>query len=121
MITEPSPWYSDPARWGGVLLTTVNQVNLLIAPANAYLASHRAGAIGLYGAIELRNVHGPLLADVTYRAGGTLLHAGETPKTEYLWFDTWADRGGKRVAEMRMMLRFMKASSPLYKEQMQTV
>lgn len=114
-ITEPSPWYSDPSRWGGILLTKVNQVNLLIAPANAYLDKIRAGAIGLYGAIELRNVHGPLLADVTYRAGGTLLHAGQTPKTEYVWFDTWADDAtGNRIADMRMMLRFMKASSPLY-------
>ena len=122
VITEPSPWYTDPARWGGILLASVNQVNLLIAPANAYLASHRGGAIGLYGAIELRNVHGPLLADVTYRASGTLLYAGETPKAEYVWFDTWADdSNGERVAEMRMMLRFMKASSPLYKEQTQTV
>jgi hypothetical protein len=117
-ITEPSPWYSDPSRWGGIVLTTVNQVNLLIAPATAYQRGVGAGAaIGLYGAIELRNVHGPLLADVTYRAGGTLLHAGETPKTEYLWFDTWADLDGKRIAEMRMMLRFMKASSPRYAEE----
>lgn len=114
VITEPMPWYSDPERWGGAVPTTVNQVNALIAPANAYLADKRAGAIGLYGAIELRNVNGPMLADTTYKAGGTLLHAGETPKTEYMWFDTWADLDGRRIAEMRMMLRFMKASSPKY-------
>ena len=60
-------------------------------------------------------MHGPMLAAKTYRAGGTLLHVGETPKTEYAWFDTWADdASGKRVVEMRMMLRFMKASSPVY-------
>ena len=120
-ITEPSPWYNDPSRWGGILLTTVNQVNLLIAPATAYQRQTGSGAaIGLYGAIELRNVNGPLLADVTYRAGGTLLYAGQTPKTEYLWFDTYAELEGKRIAEMRMMLRFMKASSPLYAEETAT-
>ena len=109
------PWYSDPSRFGGLVPTTVNQVNALIQPAYAYLEGRRAGAIGLYGAIELRNVNGPLLAETTYRAGGTLLHAGETPKTEYLWFDTWADdASGQRIAEMRMMLRYMKASSPAY-------
>jgi hypothetical protein len=117
VITEPSPWYTGASRWGGILPTTVNQVNALIAPANAYLTEHRTGAIGLYGAIELRNVRGPLLADVTYRAGGTLLYAGETPKTEYVWFDTWAERDGERIAEMRMMLRFMKASSRLYADE----
>jgi hypothetical protein len=117
VITEPMPWYTDPSRFGGLVLTTVNQVNALIAPANAYLRRAQNPAIGLYGAIELRNVNGPLLADTTYRAGGTLLHAGDTPKTEYLWFDTWADDAdGKRIMEMRMMLRFMKASSPAYAE-----
>jgi hypothetical protein len=116
VTTEPMPWYSDPSRFGGLVPTTVNQVNALIAPANAYLGQRGRGeAIGLYGAIELRNVNGPMLVETTYRAGGTLLHAGDTPKTEYLWFDTWADdTRGKHVAEMRMMLRFMKASSPLY-------
>ena len=128
VITEPMVWYRDAARWGGTLPTPVNLVNALIAPANAYLESIRAGAIGLYGAIELRNVNGPFLAGKTYRAGGTLLHVGDSPKTEYVWFDTWADDpsagsgqapsagAGKRVAEMRMQLRFMKASSPLYQE-----
>lgn len=118
VITEPMHWYIDDTRWGGRVPTTVNQVNALIEPANAYLAKLRAGAIGLYGAIELRNVNGPMLVDTPYCAGGTLLHAGETPKTEYVWFDTWADdAGGRRVMEMRMMLRFMKASSSKYQEE----
>jgi len=118
VTTEPMPWYSDPSRFGGLVPTTVNQVNALIAPANAYLARRgRGGAIGLYGAIELRNINGPMLAETRYRAGGALLHAGESPKTEYLWFDTWADDAdGRRIVEMRMMLRFVKASSPLYAE-----
>ena len=115
VITEPMHWYIDDSRWSGRVATTVNQVNALMAPANAYLREMRAGAIGLYGAIELRNVNGPMLVDTPYRSGGTLLHAGETPKTEYLWFDTWADDAEhKRIVEMRMMLRFMKASSPKY-------
>jgi hypothetical protein len=116
VITEPMPWYTDPSRWGGRVPTTVNQVNALMEPAYAYLRTHQARAIGLYGAIDLRNVNGPMLAGKTYRSGGTLLHAGETPKTEYAWFDTWADdpSTGQRVVELRMMLRFMKASSPVY-------
>ena len=115
VITEPMHWYIDDSRWTGRVATMVNQVNALMAPADAYLREMRGGAIGLYGAIELRNVNGPMLVDTPYRSGGTLLHAGETPKTEYLWFDTWADdHDHKRIVEMRMMLRFMKASSPKY-------
>ena len=117
VITEPMHYYIDDADWGGRVPTAPNQVNALMAPANAYLREMRAGAIGLYGAIELRSVNGPMLVDTPYRAGGTLLHAGDTPKTEYLWFDTWADdEAGQRIVEMRMMLRFMKASSKKYAE-----
>jgi hypothetical protein len=40
---------------------------------------------------------------------------GQSPKTEYLWFDSTAsDEQGREVASMRMLLRFMKASSPRY-------
>ncbi len=117
VITEPMHYYIDDSRWGGRVPTVPNQVNALIEPANGYLRAIRTGAIGLYGAIELRNVNGPMLVDTPYRAGGKLLHAGDTPKTEYLWFDTWADdEAGKRIVEMRMMLRFMKASSEKYAE-----
>ncbi len=117
VITEPMPWYRDPTRWGATVPTTVNQVNALIQPCYAYLQRRQQPAIGLYGAIELRNVHGPMLVGKTYRAGGALLFAGDSPKTEYVWFDTWAeDQAGRRIAEMRMMLRFMKASSPAYQE-----
>ena len=122
VVTEPMPWYSDTSRWGGLVPTTVNQVNALMAPASAYLRERQRRAIGLYGAIELRNVNGPLLCETAYRAGGTILFAGDTPKTEYVWFDTWAEHpsSGDRVVEMRMMLRFMKASSPVYQEQSTT-
>ncbi|MDP6709721.1 MAG: hypothetical protein QF893_25560, partial [Alphaproteobacteria bacterium] len=42
---------------------------------------------------------------------------GQSPKTEYLWFDSTArDPEGVEVATMRMMLRFMKFSSSLYGE-----
>lgn len=118
VITEPMSWYTDASRWGGRVPTTVNEVNALMEPAYAYLQDKQAPAIGLYGAIELRNVNGPMLVGKTYRSGGMLIHAGETPKTEYGWFDTWADdpSSGKRIVELRMMLRFMKASSPVYED-----
>ncbi|MDZ7669708.1 MAG: hypothetical protein U5Q16_09935 [Gammaproteobacteria bacterium] len=38
----------------------------------------------------------------------------ESPKTESLWFDSFAWRDAELIASQRMMLRFMKASSPLY-------
>lgn len=115
VITEPLPYYRDPAQFGGLVATPVNMVNALIQPAYRYLQRDRQNAIGMYGAIELRTVNGPLLVERRYQAGGTVLGAGQSPKTEYLWFDTYADgERGARVAEMRMLLRYVKASSPLY-------
>ncbi len=71
--------------------------------------------VPLYGAIELRYVNGPVFTGQPYRGGGTIASLGQSPKTEYLWYDAYLDDlDGKRVAAMRMMYRFMKASSPLY-------
>ena len=46
---------------------------------------------------------------------GVVLAVGQSPKTEYAWFEvTAADDGGTPVARLMMQLRWMKGSSPLY-------
>ena len=89
--------------------------------ADAYaksVATLRGGigqAVGLFGAIELRNINGPVMVGQEYTCTGEVLAVGQSPKTEYMWFETGLDDdAGKRIAEMRMLLRWMKASSPLY-------
>ena len=73
--------------------------------------------MGLFGAIELRNVNASVLVEHPYRVSGSIVALGQSPKTEYMWFETALNEAaGKRIAEMRMLLRFMKASSPLYKD-----
>ena len=53
--------------------------------------------------------------ELTYRVTGTVLAVGQSPKTEYVWFDTEArQKDGALVGGMRMQLRWMKASSDLY-------
>ena len=43
---------------------------------------------------------------------------GQSPKTEYVWYDQHAfDETGVHVATLRMQSRAMKASSPLYADQ----
>ena len=74
-------------------------------------------SVGLFGAIELRNINGPLLVDTPYTVGGRVLAVGQSPKTEFFWFETTAcDSSGQPIASMRMLLRFMKASSELWNE-----
>ncbi len=72
-------------------------------------------AVGLFGAIELRHWNGPVALDQEYTVEAEIVAMGQSPKTEYFWFDSTAtDDAGRKIATMRMMLRFMKASSSLY-------
>jgi hypothetical protein len=73
-------------------------------------------AVGLFGAIELQSVNGPLKAEVEYDGRFKILALSESPKTENIWYQAWAadPKTGEDVAFMIMYLRFMKASSPLW-------
>jgi len=114
IITEPLDWYSD-SPFGGPIASPATIVHFLYTHPAKVIGRASGKAVGLFGAIEVRHINGPLLLDRTYNVGGIILAVGESPKTEYLWFESHADTlDGIRVAEMRMQLRWMKASSPLY-------
>lgn len=113
-ITEPMPMH-ESSRWGGAVVPLAGYVNVLYGQAIGSLRRQIHDVVGLFGAIEIRNVNGPLIVGREYRTGGQVVALGESPKTEYFWYETWADDAdGRRIAEHRMQLRFMKASSPLY-------
>ncbi len=117
VITEPLEWYTKPSAWGGAIATPAAMVHLLYAQPIATLHGKLGAAVGLYGAIELRNINGPVMVERPYRVSGSIVALGQSPKTEFMWFESALDEApGKRIAEMRMLLRFMKASSPLYQD-----
>jgi hypothetical protein len=117
VITEPLEWYTKPSPWGGAIATPATMVQLLYSQSIATLRSKLGRAVGLFGAIELRNINGPVLVEHPYRVTGSIVALGQSPKTEYMWFETaLEEKAGKRIAEMRMLLRFMKASSPKYQD-----
>ena len=113
VITEPLDWYRGNSPWGGAIATPTLMFNAMRVDFQIPIK-----AVSFQGAAELRNLAGPVMVDVPYRAGGKILSVGASPKTEFYWFDAWLeDRdSGKRIAELRMMRRFMKASSPLYQD-----
>lgn len=112
VITEWLDAYDD-----GVASPTTVVHYLYGHPARFIGRGTEGEAVGLFGAIEVRHVNGPLVLDRVYTLGGEILAIGESPKTEYVWFESFAaDADGKHVAEMRMQLRWMKASSKLYSE-----
>lgn len=84
-----------------------------VSAGTASLYDHSAPALKTR---DLRPHHnGPLLQDQTYVVNAQVVAVSESPKTESLWFDSTAhDSNGHLVVTQRMMLRFMKDSSPLY-------
>lgn len=114
VITEPLPWYVGDSPWGGPILTPTVMVGALATAYGPFLRERQVVAVGLYGAIEVRNINGPVLVDQTYTTSGEVIARGQSPKTEYIWFESYLeDAGGKRIAEMLMQLRFMKGSAEL--------
>ena len=73
-------------------------------------------SVGLFGALEIRIAKGPLKAGHDYVGRTTMLKLTESPKTENAWYDVdIADAAtGEDVATVTFMIRFMKASSPLW-------
>ena len=117
VITEPMDWYIKPSPWGDAIATPAAMVQLLYSQSIATLRGKLGKAVGLFGAIELRNINGPVRVEHQYRVNGSIVALGQSPKTEYMWFETALNEAdGTRVAEMRMLLRFMKASSPKYRD-----
>lgn len=107
-------WYTGPSPWGGPIACPSSAVQLLRNRGGEF-GPHTGRAVGLYGAIEIRHHAGPVLADREYDVRGEVVAVGASPKTEYVWYDTRAlDPDGTVVASMRMQLRWMTASSPLY-------
>lgn len=115
VVTEPLDWYTGASPWDDPILNPGMVVHIMVA-AQRNMALP-ADAVGLYGAIEVRHLRGPVFLERDYEVRGTILATGTTPKTEYVWFETLLnERGGPDVASMIMMLRFMKASSPRWRD-----
>ncbi len=116
-MTEPLDWYTSSSPWGGPIAAPSTVVNLLYADLIAGLRAAMGKHVGLFGAIEIRFLNGPVFLGCEYRVTGEVVALSQTPKTAVLWFDSRAlDEADRPVADMRMMLRQMKQSSPRYSD-----
>ncbi len=105
----PLDWWDAPSPWGPAVVSPALCVDRMYKPAETY-AKQRRGirAVPLFGAIEIRHLNGPVLVGATYRAGGRVVARGNSPRTEYFWYEAFLDRAdGTRVAAMLMQLRFL--------------
>jgi hypothetical protein len=114
-LTEPLDWYGESSPWGPPIASPSTTVSLLYNDLLGPLRDRLGPRVGLFGAIEVRYHAGPVFVNRSYTVSGEVVGVSDTPKTEVLWFDSRAyDGDGGLIAGMRMMLRSLKASSPLY-------
>jgi len=108
-ITEPLPIYL-----GGVL--PPSQVISLTHQVRPVVLAKAKPSVGLFGALEVQQLKGPLRADRGYLARTRVLKLGESPRSEFVWYEVVvADPAlGADVARVIYCIRFMKASSPLW-------
>ena len=118
VIVEPLVEYTADSPWGARVLPPSLMVDVMYAAQGGLLKQRdeRYG-VGLFGGIELQLYQGPMFLEREYDIDIEVLAIGETPKTEYLWYESkaFAQNTGDPVAGMLMMLRFMKASSTLWR------
>lgn len=123
---EPMAWYQGASPWGGAIASIGSTAALMfrfltgdgVRHHHDRISSYIGDAAGMFGAFEIAYERGPVFLDRPYIVEGRVVGVGESPKTEYLWWDaTASDEGGVRVARMRHLFRFIKASSHLYDDQ----
>lgn len=110
-ITERLPIYDAEG-----VLSPAYAIRLAHMSRPFVMAKAKPPYVGLFGALEVRHLAGPLLADRDYVGRTTMRKITESPKTENVWYDVdIADRAsGQDVASVTFMIRAMKASSPLW-------
>lgn len=114
-VTEALPEYRDPALFGGLVAAPAVAIDALRVVEEPLFRAGKA-FVGMFGAIELEFLDGPVFLDRDYRADGRILALGESPKTEVAWYESTLREAsdGRPVARLIMMSRLLKASSPLW-------
>jgi hypothetical protein len=116
VIVEPLLDYGRESHWGAPIAPPSLVVRAMTRVQPALLPPERKYGVGLYGAIEIQHLRGPVFVERDYEVRARILAVSETPKTEYLWYESTLSDPEKAedVAGMLMMLRFMKASHPAW-------
>ena len=111
-ITELLPVYAGETA----ILPPSMFVQLFRTSAQEQLYRTDGPAVGLFGAIEIQQINGPLRAGTPYKVRAKVLALSESPKTENVWYRAWAadPATGEDVGSMLMYLRYMKGSSKHY-------
>ncbi len=115
LISDPLDWYRHGSPWGEVVAAPCTIIQYLWGYPIKTLDPYTKGSVGLFGAIEIGYANGPFLLNRNYKLTSEVICVGQSPQTEYVWYETQAfNESEQLVATMRMMGRTMKASSQEY-------
>ena len=117
-ITEPSPWYSDPAAspWGRPIIP-LEMISVLAQYSSGKARFPvRGPAVGLFADQEIRLVDGPLFVGEDYLIRREVVALSESRRTESYWVKTRIfDSAGERLkAEMLLNGASLKDSYANY-------
>lgn len=113
VITEPLSCYKTSNEFSGRVLPVTQVVRAFDPPEVALITEVEPPFVGLYGAIEIEFINGPVLAETEYKGYGEIVGLSDSPQTEILWRDSIL-MTDKPIARMLKMDRLMKNSSPLW-------
>ncbi|MDG1002538.1 MAG: hypothetical protein P8P17_17295 [Pseudomonadales bacterium] len=111
VITEPLSCYKTSNEFSGRVLPVTQVVRAFDPPEVALITEVEPPFVGLYGAIEIEFINGPVLAETEYKGSGEIVGLSDSPQTEILWRDSIL-MTEKPIARMLKMDRLMKNSSP---------
>ncbi len=116
-MTEWLPQFDGKNRWNRPIAPMSSAVGLARA-AQGGILKRLDGIVGLFGALEVQYINGPLFADQDYSVVAKTLSLSESPKTENIWWEgVMSDpKTNKPIARHLQYLRFMKGSSPLWEK-----
>lgn len=119
LVTEVLDWHRGDSPWGAAVVVPQLFVHELHRAATAYLdplVAANGDALGMFGALEIAKVNGPLVVDREYEMTARIHALGDSPKAEHAWFEVTASDAdtGTTVATLFMQQRWLKASSPRY-------
>jgi hypothetical protein len=115
LITEPMPAYRDPSVYGEIVAAPAVAIDALRV-AEGPLFRPASEFVGMFGAIELQFLAGPVFVDHDYLVDARVLALSESPKTEIVWYESKLRDAidNRPVAQMIMMTRLLKSSSPAW-------
>lgn len=110
-ITEPMAAYRDDE-----VLPPAQLVHMAHMTRKQVLAKAAQPSVGLFGALEVEAIAGPIRAGVDYLARTKTLKFSESPRTENVWYEViFTDKhDGPDLGRVLYLLRLMKGSSPLW-------